>query len=192
MLSPSEQAADLRTVKEAMAAATPAEKAAIHHEEDLNFSTYAEITGVSGNPADYPRFTAFFTAVESNTKSATTAVKDTWKRQRPYVVDPTIQPEVRENSLSYPSGHSTRGITYALVLAELFPEKREELVHFGLNVGWHRVLAGVHFPSDIQAGRVLGMAIAARMINSPAFQADLAAVKAELAAKRAPAAKAPQ
>ena len=65
-------------------------------------------------------------------------------------------------------------------------------MHFGLNVGWHRVLAGVHFPSDIQAGRVLGMAIAARMINSPAFQADLAAVKAELAAKRAPAAKAPQ
>jgi acid phosphatase (class A) len=188
-LSAGEQAAELRAVKSAMAAATPEEKAAVHHEEDLTFSTYSEITGVTVTPAEYPVMAKFFTAVEANTKQATTAVKDTWKRPRPYVVDPTIQPEVRETTLSYPSGHATRGITYALVLAEIFPEKRAELVRFGYNVGWHRVIAGVHFPADIQMGRVLGMAIAARMLTNAAFQTDLQAVRSELAAKQVPVGK---
>ena len=83
---------------------------------------------------------------------------------------------------SYPSGHSTRGTVYAQVLAELFPEKREALVAKGRETGWLRVQGGVHYPTDIYAGRVLGQALARDFLASASFQADLAAVKAELAA----------
>jgi len=45
-------------------------------------------------------------------------------------------------------------------------------------IGWDRVIAGVHYPSDIAAGRVLGLAIGEDMLASPDFKAELAKVKA--------------
>ena len=60
----------------------------------------------------------------------------------------------------------------------------------GRNLGWDRVLIGKHFPTDVQAGRVLGQAIVREMLASPAFQHDLAAAKAEVqAAQSQPAGK---
>lgn len=85
---------------------------------------------------------------------------------------------------SYPSGHSTRGTVFAFVLAELFPAQREAILARGREAGWLRVQGGVHYPSDILAGRVLGLAIGHALMRSPAFQADLAAARAELAAGR--------
>ena len=43
-----------------------------------------------------------------------------------------------------------------------------------------RVNAGVHYPSDIHEGEVLGKATGAAILASSAFQADLADVQAEL------------
>jgi membrane-associated phospholipid phosphatase len=83
---------------------------------------------------------------------------------------------------SYPSGHSTRGTVFALLLAELFPGQREAILAKGREAGWLRVQGGVHYPSDIYAGRVLGQELARDFLHRPEFQADLAAAKAELAA----------
>jgi len=44
------------------------------------------------------------------------------------------------------------------------------------------VLGGVHYPSDVAAGRILGNAIADKMLANPEFQAALAKAKAECAA----------
>jgi acid phosphatase (class A) len=85
-----------------------------------------------------------------------------------------------ERNASYPSGHATRGMAQALVLAELFPEKREAILEIGRKIGWDRVLIGKHFPTDVYAGRVLGQAIVREMMKSEAFQRDLAAAKAEV------------
>jgi acid phosphatase (class A) len=49
------------------------------------------------------------------------------------------------------------------------------------------VVCGVHYPSDVEAGRTIGAAVVARLHAEPAFQADLAAAKVEAA--KAPAAK---
>jgi hypothetical protein len=43
------------------------------------------------------------------------------------------------------------------------------------------VTAGVHNPSDIKEGEVLGKATGAAILASPAFREDLAKVKLELA-----------
>lgn len=83
---------------------------------------------------------------------------------------------------AYPSGHSTRGTVFATVLAELFPDKRDALLAKGWESGWLRVIGGVHYASDVYAGRVLGKAVARELLKNPRFQADMEAAKAELAA----------
>jgi acid phosphatase (class A) len=94
---------------------------------------------------------------------------------------------IREPSYGYPSGHSTRGTVYSLVLAELFPERKDAILAVGRTIGWDRVLLGVHFPTDIYAGRVLGQAVFRELMASPAFQHDLAEAKTEAqAAQPAP------
>jgi acid phosphatase (class A) len=89
---------------------------------------------------------------------------------------------------SYPSGHATTGWAWGLVLAEAVPAHASALVEAGRAVGDSRVVCGVHFESDVEAGRILAAAMVARLHAEPAFRKDLAAAKAELArAKRAPA-----
>ena len=48
----------------------------------------------------------------------------------------------------------------------------------GCQIGWDRVLLGKHFPTDIQAGRVLAKAIVRELDASEVFQHDPAAAKA--------------
>jgi acid phosphatase (class A) len=49
----------------------------------------------------------------------------------------------------------------------------------GREIGWSRVIAGVHYPSDLTAGRVLGMALARALLASPKFQEEFLKAKEE-------------
>ena len=101
-----------------------------------------------------------------------------------YQIDPSLSFGEPEGTNSYPSGHSTVGTVDALVLAELFPEKRAAILALGRQIGWDRVLTGYHFLTDVRAGRVLGQAIVRELMANPAFQHDLAEAKAEIAAAK--------
>ena len=57
---------------------------------------------------------------------------------------------------------------------EIFARARE--------YGHNRIVGGVHFPTDDEAGRLTASVIAAVMFGSPAFRADLDAARAELRA----------
>src|SRR5207302_3408345 len=116
--------------------------------------------------------------------AAIDAPKDHWKRKRPYQLDPQLALGAPEPSFGYPSGHSARGTVYALLLAELFPEKKDAILAIGRDIGWDRVLICKHFPTDVQAGRVLGQAIFRELSGSAAFQQDLAEAKAEVSAAK--------
>ena len=58
-------------------------------------------------------------------------------------------------------------------------DSRAELMERGREIGWDRVIAGVHRPSDIAAGRTVGEAITNALLDSKEFQQELAATKAE-------------
>jgi acid phosphatase (class A) len=88
---------------------------------------------------------------------------------------------------SFPSGHTTIGWTQALILAELFPEKQDAILARGLDYGYSRVICGVHWYSDVQAGLITGTVSVARLHANPEFQAALAAAKEELAKVKAKA-----
>lgn len=86
---------------------------------------------------------------------------------------------------SYPSGHGLIGWAWASVIAELVPEKTSPILARGKAFGDSRVICGVHFQSDVEAGRYLGSALVTRLREDPAFMADLAKARAEVAASKA-------
>jgi acid phosphatase (class A) len=116
----------------------------------------------------------------SDSKHFGAIAKDYFQRKRPYREDSRIQPlGQRDDECAYPSGHATRGILCAMILVQLDPGRAEKLLERGREIGWDRVIGGVHHPSDIVAGRVLGQAVARALMKSPAFQADLQEAKQE-------------
>lgn len=117
---------------------------------------------------------------------ATRIAKNHYMRLRPYVFHQTgtckAADEARErNRGSYPSSHTSTGWGIALILTEINPERREELLQRGLEVGQSRVVCGYHWQSDVDAGRTMGAAQLAVLHANPQFQQQLQKAKAEFA-----------
>jgi acid phosphatase (class A) len=62
----------------------------------------------------------------------------------------------------------------------MVPEKSPQIFARGREYGENRVVAGVHFPSDIEGGRLSATAIAAALMENEQFKNDLNEAKAEL------------
>jgi PAP2 superfamily len=76
---------------------------------------------------------------------------------RPIHIDKTIQPNLpMPNFPSYPSGHSSFSGAAAVVLAHFFPENAKKLNEMAEEASRSRLLAGLHFKMDCEAGMVLG------------------------------------
>jgi len=158
---------------------------AAYAEKSFSVFNFAKVVGPFFVEDNLPNTAAFFHKVQKDAAFVTDSAKDYFKRPRPYVADPSLANGKLEKSFSYPSGHSTESMVLALVLAEIFPEKRDEIIAHARSMGWHRVQIARHYPSDIYAGRVFAQAIAQELNKNPDFQRDLAKVKAELAAQTA-------
>jgi acid phosphatase (class A) len=120
---------------------------------------------------------------------STYAAKDSYNRKRPFVVrgeascTPVEEPTLAKDG-SYPSGHAALGWAWALVLSEVAPERTNAVLARGYGFGQSRVICGVHWQSDVDAGRVMGAAAVAALHSDPTFTAQLAAAKAEVADAR--------
>jgi acid phosphatase (class A) len=116
-------------------------------------------------------------------EAITSRVKDETRRPRPFRQDERITTCIdRPLSDSYPSGHATFGMATALLLADMVPERRAELLIRGIEYGEQRVIGGVHFASDVAAGRTAGTIIAAFLLASPQYQREAATAKTSLRA----------
>ena len=78
-----------------------------------------------------------------------------------------------------------------LILAELAPDRASQVLGRARSIGDSRVVCGVHYLSDIEAGRTTGAALVATLHGDAAFRADMERARAELAALRAGAHGAP-
>jgi acid phosphatase (class A) len=130
-------------------------------------------------PGKFPKVEALLHKSVEEAALVAKVPKNHWQRQRPCQLDPALNIGAPEKGFSYPSGHSTEGTVYALILAEIFPTKKDAILALGRQIGWDRVIIGKHFPTDIEAGRVLGQAIVRDLHTSAAFGSDLAAAKDE-------------
>jgi acid phosphatase (class A) len=120
----------------------------------------------------------------------TYAAKEFNKRQRPFVANgqPICTPGYKDKLIkdpSYPSGHATVGWTWALILAEIAPDRATAVIARGRAFGESRSVCNAHWISDVEAGRLVGSVVVTRLHSDPAFVADVATARAELAAVRA-------
>jgi acid phosphatase (class A) len=121
---------------------------------------------------------------------ATYTAKNKYQRTRPFVVhnQPTCTPDeeaaLRKDG-SYPSGHSALGWAWASVLTELAPERADALLQRGRSYSQSRGVCGVHWKSDIDAGRLVGAATVAELHGNAVFLAQMDAAKKEIAKARA-------
>jgi acid phosphatase (class A) len=169
---------------------TAEQMAAAQADARVNLATYRRVLGTWCAADNLPRTQRLIKRVEHDANVFCEQGKTLFGRKRPEFEDRRIRVAVaRETSPAYPSFHATRGILYALVLAELVPEKKDALLERGREVGFSREVGGVHHPSDVYAGRVLGQAVARALLANPQFRADLARAKTEVDAARTAAAK---
>lgn len=161
-------------------ARTPDEERRCKSEVGVSPFIFSEIVGKWFNPQNLPVTDAFLRKVTRETTQIAGVPKDKWHRVRPPIDNPEIHPCVPlEKTGSFPSGHATRGIVWAAVAAEIFPDDRDKIMARGKLIGDDRVLAGMHYPTDVVAGQKLGAAIAQKLLADPDFVQELNKVKLE-------------
>ena len=117
---------------------------------------------------------------------STTKVKDTIPRTRPFQMlneTPWTKYDVAflGSNSSYPSEHTAFGWATALVFAEMWPALQDTILRRGFQFGENRVIAGVHWQSDVDAGYLCAAASIARAHCNPELSKDILAARAEYA-----------
>ncbi|MDM0113148.1 phosphatase PAP2 family protein [Variovorax sp. J22R133] len=116
--------------------------------------------------------------------------KDKYVRTRPFVALKAGSCTPKEEAYlakdgSYPSGHSAVGWGWALVLTEVAPDRANAILQRGRAFSQSRGICGVHWQSDIEAGRLVGAAAVARLQTNEVFVAQMTAAREEIAKARA-------
>ncbi|SEG05364.1 acid phosphatase [Bosea lathyri] len=154
--------------------------------------------GVRIDSKQTPRLHAMMLKTLSDFGLSTYGVKNRYNRVRPFVVHNEAtcradQEVILRSDGSYPSGHTAAGWGWALVFAQINPERADALLKRGIEFGQSRVICDAHWQSDVDAGRIMGAATVARLQTDATFLADLKAAKAEVkAAKAKPVSSTPE
>ena len=118
-------------------------------------------------PAELVRAKSKFKWLTVKTGLIILTQKKKYDRPRPYISHTDIKPCIElEGSTAYPSGHTTLGRVYGRVLSAMYPDRSDKFMKRSDVVALNRVIGGVHHPSDIEAGKKLGDAIADDYLDS--------------------------
>ena len=153
-------------------------------------STFSCALGIPVSQEGTPNLNMLLRRTLLDAGLATYAAKDKYNRQRPFVVTgeetctPAEQPMLSKDG-SYPSGHASLGWAWALVLVQAAPQNMDALLQRGYAFGQSRVICGVHWQSDVDAGRLIGAATVARLQSDETFKAQVALARDEIAQAQA-------
>jgi undecaprenyl-diphosphatase len=125
----------------------------------LWYGLMAALLGVYGGEALQPVLHMMFVgAVGAGTYAM---VKRGTSRRRPFEVVQSIALGARPlDAFSFPSGHTLHATSFTLVACAYYPALAIVLVPFALLTAISRVMLGLHYPSDVLAGGILGGLIA--------------------------------
>jgi len=84
-------------------------------------------------------------------------LKNMIKRDRPAIKIQSYTPWITpSDQFSFPSGHTAAAFVFANLICVFYPAFAPPLYLWASLIGLSRVLLGVHYPSDIAAGALLG------------------------------------
>ena len=95
-------------------------------------------------------------------------IKSVVHRERPFR-NPELtwlQKKGEAHGYSFPSNHAANSFAAAGVLSVFYRRLRYAFYAFALLIGLSRPILGVHYPSDVLAGAVLGSAVALTVIRA--------------------------
>jgi undecaprenyl-diphosphatase len=89
------------------------------------------------------------------------ALKSWLVRERPFVTDTGILCGAAPlDRYSFPSGHTLHAVLFTSLTVACFPALGWILVPFALLVALSRVILGLHYPTDVVVGAVIGLGLA--------------------------------
>jgi undecaprenyl-diphosphatase len=89
------------------------------------------------------------------------ALKSRLVRERPCITFESVVAATRAlDRYSFPSGHTLHAVAFSCVAIHYFPVLAWVLVPFTVLIAASRVILGLHYPSDVCAGALLGAGLA--------------------------------
>lgn len=176
-----EELADIEYVLDQQSRRTQADMNRSQREVALSVFLFDEVLGSWFTEENVPLTASLFKKVFDDSNLVTKPAGKHWNRRRPPLRDSRVQPAVRvPDRPSYPSGRATRGYLFGVLLAEMVPDLKAELIARGRAIGEYRVIGGVHFKTDVEASQKLGRELANHFFSSLSFLNDFSEAQAEL------------
>lgn len=139
-------------------------------------------------PNDVPTLISVLDLIEKPLELRITEEKDNWQRKRPFIGKnkSICTPDANKlsASFSYPSGHTTWGWLVASILSSALPDRSTYIMQRGRVFGESRIVCGVHWKSDVQAGYMNGGAMFAALQEQPWFAEKMKIIRKELQGER--------
>ncbi len=154
------------------------------------YDRFDEQLGFRPDRKRFPRFVRMLNRVADDAFVAGGEAKKLFPRSRPFqrfaftrvcgqakVPKPAASPS---GGTSYPSGHAVVSWAVALVMMEASPQSAQSIIARAVDYGESRVVCGVHFPTDIDAGHLVATAVVDKLFVLPEFRRDFLCAKTEL------------
>jgi membrane-associated phospholipid phosphatase len=119
----------------------------------------ATVLGLVGGPAGRRAAARGLASLAVTAVVVNVGFKPLTRRRRPAIA--RVTPLVRvPRSRSFPSGHTAAAFAFATGVARALPQAAPPLYALAALVGYSRVHTGVHYPLDVAAGALCGVALA--------------------------------
>ncbi len=177
--------ADIETILQVQKDRTPVQIERARRVEKQNvMSLGAWLFGPDFTKENLPRTYAFLRKATTERGTIVHSMKAQWNRTRPYDRGIGVEKCVpnRPAGASYPSGHSASGALWEMLFSAAMPEYETFFAQTRREIMWCRVLAGVHYPSDTQAGCIIGHLIAREMLKNQSTRDAAGEMRAEILA----------
>ena len=141
------------------------------------YALWKDAFGLEVSEANTPEIWTLLETSLATTDPMRKETKEYYKRQRPFERYADAMPSNEETELagegSYPSGHSLRGWGISLLMAQIAPQRADEIFKRGWDYCNSRVIVGAHWQSDVDNSRTAASIGFCALQGSEAFIAQM-------------------